>query len=73
MCPTSSTFTTYSNSTLNSTLPKNDPETASMKSLKMVKMKVEEEDYLIRTEMKEETQALFKKLGIKAPKRITKM
>ena len=46
---------------------------ASMKSLKMVKMKVEEEDYLIRTEMKEETQALFKKLGIKTPKRITKM
>ncbi len=44
-----------------------------MKSLKMVKMKVEEEDYLIRTEMKEETQALFKKLGIKTPKRITKM
>ncbi|MCD6239807.1 MAG: hypothetical protein J7K51_10930 [Thermotogae bacterium] len=46
---------------------------ASMKSLKMVKMKVEEEDYLIRTEMKEETQALSKKLGIKTPKRITKM
>jgi len=54
-------------------LPKNDPETAPMKSLKMVKMRIEEEDYLIRTEMKEETQALFKKLGIKTPKRITKM
>jgi len=54
-------------------LPKNNPEIASMKSLKMVKMKIGEEDYLIRTEMKEETQALFKKLGIKTPKRITKM
>jgi len=54
-------------------LPKNNPETASMKSLKMLKMRIGEEDYLIRTEMKEETQALFKELGIKTPKRITKM
>jgi len=60
-------------SEFNSALPKNNPKLASMKSLKMVKMKVKEEDYLIRTEMKEETQALFKKLGIKTPKRITKM
>ena len=46
---------------------------ASMNALKMVKMKIDGGDYLIRTEMKEETQALFKGLGIKTPKRITRV